>query len=90
MSLRFGYALGLHLRNEVRGASAVKKETLGRIWWGIFSLEGNLSVITGRPSVGLEFHCSVPPPLPLSTQDIEGKSTAVVGHVILLAQRNSF
>ncbi|KAH7126817.1 fungal-specific transcription factor domain-containing protein [Dendryphion nanum] len=71
MSLRFAYALGLHLRNEDRAASAVKKESLRRIWWGLYVLEGTLSSLTGRPSQALESQCSVPLPLPLSTEEME-------------------
>ncbi|KAF2867970.1 fungal-specific transcription factor domain-containing protein [Massariosphaeria phaeospora] len=72
MSLRGGCALGLHMRNEDRNASVEKKEILGRIWWGLYSLERILSAITGRPSVGMESDCSVPLPLPLSTDEING------------------
>lgn len=70
MALRSAYALGLHVRNEDRAASLVKKEILGRIWWSLYSLERMLSTITGRPNVGLESDCSVPLPLPLSTEEI--------------------
>jgi hypothetical protein len=70
MSVRIGYALGMHVRNEDPSATAVKKELLSRVWWGFFSLEQLLSTITGRPSVGLEKHISVPLPLPLSTEDL--------------------
>ncbi|KAF2735168.1 hypothetical protein EJ04DRAFT_576398 [Polyplosphaeria fusca] len=71
MSLRCGYALGLHIRNEDQKATAVKKEILSRMWWAVYSLERSLSAITGRPSVGLERVCSVPFPLPLSTEEID-------------------
>jgi hypothetical protein len=60
----------MHVRNEDPAASAVKKELLCRVWWGFFSLEQILSAITGRPSVGLEKHISVPLPLSLSTEDL--------------------
>jgi hypothetical protein len=60
----------MHVRNEDPAATAVKKELLSRVWWGFFSLEQMLSTITGRPSVGLEKHISVPLPLPLSTEDL--------------------
>ncbi|KAF2034350.1 hypothetical protein EK21DRAFT_56709, partial [Setomelanomma holmii] len=71
MALRFGYALGLHIRNEDRAAGAAKKEVLSRIWWGHYSLERLLAAITGRPSIGINRTCSVPLPLPLSSGDIE-------------------
>jgi hypothetical protein len=71
MALRFGYALGLHIRNEDRASGAAKKEVLSRIWWGHYSLERLLAAITGRPSIGINKTCSVPLPLPLSSGDIE-------------------
>ncbi|KAF2653941.1 hypothetical protein K491DRAFT_495193 [Lophiostoma macrostomum CBS 122681] len=70
VSLRFGYALGLHTRNEDRFTSLIKKEVLARMWWGLYSLESTVSVITGRPSVGQESHCSVPLSLPIAADEI--------------------
>jgi hypothetical protein len=71
MAMRFGVGLGLHVRNDDRTASAVKKEILSRIWWGLYSLERILCAITGRPSVGTEAFCSVAFPLPISGDDID-------------------
>ena len=71
MAMRFGVGLGLHVRNDDRTASAVKKEILSRIWWGLYSLERILCAITGRPSVGTEAFCSVAFPLPISGDEID-------------------
>jgi hypothetical protein len=71
MAMRFGVGLGLHVRNDDRTASAVKKEILSRIWWGLYSLERILCAITGRPSVGTEAYCSVAFPLPISGDEID-------------------
>lgn len=71
LALRFAYALGLHIRNEDRSSGVAKKEILGRIWWAHFAFERFLSVMTGRPSQGVDRSCSVPLPLPISTQDID-------------------
>lgn len=71
MAIRFGFALGLHIRNEDRTATAVKKELLSRTWWGIYNLECLLSSLTGRPSVGIEIHCSVYLPLPIPCDEID-------------------
>ncbi|KAF2109257.1 fungal-specific transcription factor domain-containing protein [Lophiotrema nucula] len=71
MALRFGYSLGLHVRNEDKTASPVKRELLCRIWWATYALERMISSFTGRPSVGVEDDCSVPLPLPLSTEEID-------------------
>ncbi|KAL5382878.1 hypothetical protein PMIN03_012016 [Paraphaeosphaeria minitans] len=71
MSIRFGFSLGLHIRNEDRTATAVKKEILSRIWWAVYSLDRTLSAVTGRPSVGAEVHSSTALPLPISAHDID-------------------
>ncbi|KAH7108881.1 fungal-specific transcription factor domain-containing protein [Dendryphion nanum] len=69
-SLRFAHALGLHVRNEDRTATVPQKEILLRMWWGLYSLEGILSTIVGRPSFVLEEYCSAPLPLPLATEQL--------------------
>ncbi|KAF2643292.1 hypothetical protein P280DRAFT_422007 [Massarina eburnea CBS 473.64] len=71
MAVRSGFGLGLHVRNEDRTATFVKKEVLARTWWGLYTLEMLLSVITGRPSVGIESYCSVSLPLPISDDEFE-------------------
>jgi hypothetical protein len=70
--MRFGYALGLHIRNEDRSAGAAKKEVLSRIWWSHYTLESILAVLTGRPSLRVDKGCSVPLPLPISSEEIDG------------------
>lgn len=65
MALRAAYSLGLHVRNEDPSASAVKRESLVRTWWSLYSLERTLSIITGRPSTIVDSHCSVPLPVPV-------------------------
>lgn len=70
--MRFGYALGLHIRNEDRNAGAAKKEVLSRIWWSHYTLESTLAVLTGRPSLRVDKGCSVPLPLPISSEEIDG------------------
>jgi len=71
MGLRFGYALGLHIRNEDRTTSSSRKEELARIWWGHSVLDRHLAAITGRPGVGIHKICSIPLPLPLPSSEIE-------------------
>ncbi|KAK7177960.1 hypothetical protein PSPO01_15991 [Paraphaeosphaeria sporulosa] len=69
-SLRYAYALGLHMRNENRAATILQKEIIARIWWGLYSLEGTISTIVGRPTFLIEDFCSVPLPLPLPIEQI--------------------
>ncbi|KAF2647339.1 hypothetical protein K491DRAFT_784785 [Lophiostoma macrostomum CBS 122681] len=71
ISLRSGYSLGLHVRNEERDAHPTKKEILRRIWWAVYTLEHTISSSIGRPSVGVEENCSVALPLPLSSEHVE-------------------
>jgi hypothetical protein len=42
-----------------------------RIWWSLYSLDRQLSVITGRPSVIVSSTCSVTLPMPESEEQIE-------------------
>ena len=70
MSIRSGFALGLHIRNEDSSTSALKKEILGQTWWSVYSLDRTLSAITGRPSMGADVHCSVMLPLPISAEEL--------------------
>jgi hypothetical protein len=70
-ALRSGIAMGLHVRNEDQNLDVVKKENLSRIWWGNHCLELLVSAITGRPGIEMEGICSVPLPLPTSSEDIE-------------------
>ncbi|OAG07114.1 uncharacterized protein CC84DRAFT_1117220 [Paraphaeosphaeria sporulosa] len=70
VALRFATALGLHVRNEDPSASGAKREVLVRVWWSLYYLERQLSIITGRPSAVVDSHCSVPLPVPFSEQQI--------------------
>jgi hypothetical protein len=59
MALRFAQALSLHVRNEDPTASELKREVLVRMWWSLYTLDRQLSIITGRPSVMVDSNCSV-------------------------------
>ncbi|KAF1933945.1 uncharacterized protein M421DRAFT_414993 [Didymella exigua CBS 183.55] len=70
-AMRSGFTLGMHLRSEDSQTGAVRKEVNSRIWWAHYALERLVSSLTGRPSLGVGYLCSVPLPLPLSSDDIE-------------------
>jgi hypothetical protein len=70
MALRFAYALGLHVRNEDPSAAPSKKEMLVRVWWSLYILEREISIVTGRPSTIVDTCCSVPLPIPLAEENI--------------------
>lgn len=76
IAVRFAYTLGLHVRNEDPSATAVKRETLVRTWWSLYSLERTLSIITGRPSIIVEACCSVPLPMPVVEEQISDQTEA--------------
>ncbi|KAF2624217.1 C6 transcription factor-like protein [Macroventuria anomochaeta] len=76
IALRFAYTLGLHVRNEDPSATAVKRETLVRTWWSLYSLERTLSIVTGRPSIIVDSCCSVPLPIPVTEEQISDQMEA--------------
>ncbi|KAH7090694.1 C6 transcription factor-like protein [Paraphoma chrysanthemicola] len=78
LALRFGYSLGLHVRNEDPSATASTRETLVRTWWSLYSLERTLSIITGRPSMIADSCCSVPLPLPVAEDNITEDTEATL------------
>jgi hypothetical protein len=62
-------SLGLHLRNEVPGVDANRKETLEKMWWSLHSIETLVSSITGRPpTISIE-DTTVPLPKESSSDD---------------------
>jgi hypothetical protein len=71
MAIRFAQALGLHVRNDDPTLSGPKREMLTRIWWSLYALDRQLSVITGRPSVVISSTTSVALPMPESEEQIE-------------------
>ena len=52
LAIRYGQALGLHLRNTSQRAHMpnVRKERDQQVWWSLYSLESLLVGMTGRPS----------------------------------------
>ncbi|PVH92275.1 hypothetical protein DM02DRAFT_544015 [Periconia macrospinosa] len=79
-SLRLAHALGLHVRNESRTSTVVRKEIWLRMWWGVYSLERHLSTIVGRPNFVNESYCSAPLPLPLSTDQLSDEALVQTLH----------
>ncbi|CAI6342379.1 unnamed protein product [Periconia digitata] len=69
-SLRYAHALGLHVRNEDKTVTMSEKEILLRMWWSLYSIDRTISTIVGRPSFVIKEYCSVPLPLPLTTEQL--------------------
>jgi hypothetical protein len=72
--MRTGFALGMHMRNEDHNTDTARKEVISRIWWAHYALERLVSALIGQPSLGMGNTCSVPLPLPLSSEEIEGST----------------
>jgi Fungal specific transcription factor domain. len=64
MALHSALSLGINLRLTDDRTKDAAKETRGRLWWSIYSLEHLITSMTGRPSCVGESLCSVPAPLP--------------------------
>ncbi|KGO77091.1 Transcription factor, fungi [Penicillium italicum] len=64
MALRSALSLGINLRLTDDRTKDAAKETRGRLWWSIYSLEHLITSMTGRASCVGEGLCSVPAPLP--------------------------
>lgn len=62
----------MHLRNVDGKTGAFGEELNSRIWWAHFTLERLVSTLTGRPCLDVGYLCSVPLPLPFSSDDVDG------------------
>ncbi|CAG7950934.1 unnamed protein product [Penicillium salamii] len=65
MAIQSAITMGLHLRNECRTIHYMSKEIRYRLWWALFILDIELSVITGRAPTTCTTFCTTPLPLPL-------------------------
>jgi hypothetical protein len=65
IAARSAIALGLNQRAIGDKISPTSKETRCRIWWSIFSLEHQVSVLTGRVSCLDDRSCRAHPPSPI-------------------------
>ncbi|KAI3147192.1 transcriptional regulator family: Fungal Specific TF [Penicillium roqueforti] len=64
MALHSAISLGINLCITDDRTKEAAKETRGRLWWSIYSLEHLLASMNGRASCVGEGLCSVPAPLP--------------------------
>lgn len=86
--VRLSHALGLHVNDHNPNISPVTKESCLRTWWGVYALEGHLSTIVGQPNFIKPDYCSVPLPLPLSTEQL--RDEALVESLYRQNRRPSF
>ncbi|QQK43763.1 C6 transcription factor, putative [Penicillium digitatum] len=71
MALRSALSLGINLRLTDDRTKDAAKETRGRLWWSIYSLEHLITSMTGRASCVGEGLCSVPAPLPYDEETFD-------------------
>ncbi|KAE8389204.1 fungal-specific transcription factor domain-containing protein [Aspergillus alliaceus] len=68
-SIRSAVIMGLNLRNESSMVVHTSKETRYRVWWSIYMLDIQLSVMTGRPPHCSSDFCTTPYPVPFQEEE---------------------
>ena len=86
--VRLAHALGMHVNDGYTSLSPAMKELYIRTWWGLYALEGHLSIIVGQPNFINANYCPVPLPLPLSTDQL--RDEALVESLYRQSRRPSF
>lgn len=71
MALRSALSLGINIRPTDDRTEDAAKETRGRLWWSIYSLEHLITSMTGLASCIGEGLCSVPAPLPYEEETFD-------------------
>ena len=69
MAIRAAIALGINFRNESPRTPDTSKEIRCRVWWALYSLESQLSMMTGRPSSLPDQACTAPLPIPIEEEE---------------------
>lgn len=70
-ALRAAIALGGNMRNESTRMPDTSKEIRYRVWWSIYSLEHQLSMMTGRPMSIASSACTTPLPAPMEEESFQ-------------------
>lgn len=65
MATRAAVGLGLNMRNESTRTPDTSKEIRYRVWWSLYILEQQLSMVTGRPTSIADHICTAPLPVPM-------------------------
>ncbi|KKK23703.1 hypothetical protein ARAM_005745 [Aspergillus rambellii] len=68
-AVRGAMSLGLHLYSMGPSTSDTSKEIRYRVWWSLYTMEHQLCVMTGRPSIISEALCTTPLPVPFDERD---------------------
>lgn len=80
-------ALGINMRNNSNQTSHPSKEIRYRVWWSLYTLEEQLSLMTGRPTCISDIMCTAPLPIPYEEESF--KTQGASNLMNLDAQRNS-
>ncbi|KAE8354634.1 fungal-specific transcription factor domain-containing protein [Aspergillus coremiiformis] len=77
-SVRSAVIMGLNLHNETSTVDHTSKETRYRVWWSIYMLDIQLSVMTGRsPHCSSDF-CTTPHPVPFQEEEFMDDNVAQI------------
>ncbi|KAE8166391.1 fungal-specific transcription factor domain-containing protein [Aspergillus tamarii] len=77
-SIRSAVIMGLNLRNESSMVIHTSKETRYRVWWSIYMLDIQLSVMTGRPPHCSSDFCTTPYPVPFQEEEFLDDNVAQI------------
>ncbi|GAB1195225.1 hypothetical protein APSETT444_004480 [Aspergillus pseudonomiae] len=77
-SIRSAVIMGLNLRNESSMVVHTSKETRYRVWWSIYMLDIQLSVMTGRPPHCSSDFCTTPYPVPFQEEEFLDDNVAQI------------
>ncbi|KAE8375444.1 fungal-specific transcription factor domain-containing protein [Aspergillus bertholletiae] len=77
-SVRSAVIMGLNLRNESSMVVHTSKETRYRVWWSIYMLDIQLSVMTGRPPHCSSDFCTTPYPVPFQEEEFSDDNVAQI------------
>lgn len=63
--MRAAITLGINMRNDSVRTPDTSKEIRYRVWWSLYTLEHQLSMMTGRPTSIPDEACTTPLPVPV-------------------------
>lgn len=66
--MRAAVALGINMRNDSARTPDTSKEIRYRVWWSLYALEHQLSMMTGRPTSVPDEACTTPLPIPMEEE----------------------
>lgn len=86
MALRSAVALGINMRNNSDQTSQSSKEVRYRVWWSLYVLEQQLSMMTGRPTSVSDIMCTAPLPIPYEEESFKSSDAQ---HLMSLESQKS-